>query len=511
MHFSTAGTAGAPQFVHFDHQLTGPGAFDLSGQLATGKTQLHQAIADHNLYSLKMLLFSGVAVNVKDHLGNEPLHSAVLTGQDDTVDLLLRFGADPNAKGPLNRSPLHLAVSHSTIVDVLLKNGADSSDQDENGDSPLHLALPTIPTRPVRTPPVVNALVKAGCDVNQPNKAGLTPFLKLLGTPREGEGFYDLVILFLEHGGSVHKPLPDGRTPLQLFLARSGDRWAWALGSDGANRAFRHFLDKGVPIEMATTSSGKPLALGLFKPSLLDFKLAKIFCERADPNEDLGRRDTLLHKVLGSRVWGSGRHCDVEPLVEVLLQRGANASHRNLDGQTPLETLFERPKAESIAGIVTERIVQMLVDKDAEVSQEVIIKAARQFPKSETILRQLLQTYARQLGNRQETSESHSTPAEQQWWDEWVHAARAGEWTGVKRVLSQSHMRSYPKTGPRFAIIALAVLMEMHIWAFKDRVRENPTEKERQREHVAEVLHFCRSQELPVDMACFDYLVELCL
>ncbi|KAG7293465.1 hypothetical protein NEMBOFW57_003516 [Staphylotrichum longicolle] len=513
MYFGASGSAssaGGLPFMSFEHQFAGPshGTFEFSGQLPTaGKTQLFQAIVAKNVESVKALLFAGVAVSVKDQLGNEPLHSAVYTGLADIVELLLKFGANPNAKGLLDRSPLHLAVSNPKIVDALLKGGADPSDQDGNGDTPLHLALSELPTRPAgKPPPVVDALVGAGCDVNRPNEAGVSPFLKLLAAPHEGNGLYQLVIFFLEHGGSVHQGLRDGRTPLQLFLARAGDMWATgSWEGDGANRAFHLFLEKGVAIETATASSRGPLALSLFRVHRPDIKLATMLCERLDPNQDLGRGETLLHKILGSYGWGKVK--EVEALVKVLLRRGADASHQNLDGQTPLAVLFETRRDPRVA----ESIVQMLLDKNARVSQRVIVKAARRFPQNGRILRRLLQSYARQLGSLHETSESHSTPAEQQWWDEWVHAARVGEWASIEQLLSQSHMRRYPnKAGPKFALIALAALVETYIWTVKS-VCETPIEKVSQRECVAEALRLCRSQELPVDMACFDYLIELCL
>jgi hypothetical protein len=200
----------------------------------------------------------------------------------------------------------------------------------------------------------------------------------------------------------------------------------------------------------------------------------------------------------------------MEPLVEALLERGANASQQNLDGQTPLAVLFETPRVER----VTERIVEMLVDKEAEVSQSVNLKAARRFPKNEGIMRELLLTYSFQVEDLQQTSESHSTDAEYQWWNEWVRLAREGnnmEWPDLKRVLSQSHMRTYPKTGPKFAVTALAVLVETYISTFQDEEWETPDEEDRRRGHLAEVLRLCRSQELPIGMRCFDYLIELCL
>ena len=183
---------------------------------------------------VKTLLSSGAAVRARDHAGNEPLHYAVLSSMADMVQLLVKSGANPDGKGQANRFPLHTAVSKSSlrIIKMLLAQGVDISAQDDLGDTPLHLALPpAVALEPGRVPPIIRVLVEFGCELNKPNAAGITPFLKFLASPhespdptdREFRAYNDLVLFFLRHGGSVTTALPDGRTPLQLFLARWGD------------------------------------------------------------------------------------------------------------------------------------------------------------------------------------------------------------------------------------------------------------------------------------------------
>ncbi len=514
----------SPQFVNLDPQLPD---FDFGGgQAHDGKTELHRAVIDQNQDSVKTLLFSGVPVNVRDNLGNEPLHYAVLAGEVGTVRLLLRFGANANAKSTLNRSPLHLAVSSLELVEMLLREGAVASEQDENGDTPLHLSLSEARLIGNTTPPLVDALVVAGCDVNIANEAGLTPFLKFLATPHKGQtfGYLWMTLYFLQHGGSVTKSLPDGRTPLQIFLSQMGDirnRDRWQANRE--NEVLCSFLEKGAPVDATTTLAGYPLVIGFLNRRFVayndnDAKLAKALCERTGPEADLGRGNTLLYRLMGMwRVKNNG----VEPLVEALLQQGANPNRRNLDGQTPLAILLEHPGTEGSAC----RIVERLVAKGAEVSQKGIIQAALLFPHSEAVLRPLLQAHLQQLGAAPPPpAESHATLEEQQWWDDWVQAARG--WDRVKQLIT-SQNRVYPGDA-QLARVALAVLAERLIQAFKDEAQASrdmaavssdggpafpgnqEARKEKGRGYVSDILRTCRQYAIPVDMECFDYLLELC-
>ncbi|KAL1862440.1 hypothetical protein VTK73DRAFT_6881 [Phialemonium thermophilum] len=164
--------------------------------------------------ALPPLLLSGIAVDAKDHAGNEPLHHAALAGEVEIVQYLLRFGANPDAAGHFNKAPLHLATSHLEIVELLLKEGADASGQDGNGDTPLHVALSAMTLQSKDLQLVAQCFLEAGSDVNRPNRAGTTPFSKLLAMPMvDGKRdkpqprthFFELVAMFLEYGGN-HGP-----------------------------------------------------------------------------------------------------------------------------------------------------------------------------------------------------------------------------------------------------------------------------------------------------------------
>jgi ankyrin repeat protein len=465
---------------------------------------------------VKTLLSSGAAVRARDHAGNEPLHYAVLSSMADMVQLLVKSGANPDGKGQANRFPLHTAVSKSSlrIIKMLLAQGVDISAQDDLGDTPLHLALPpAVALEPGRVPPIIRVLVEFGCELNKPNAAGITPFLKFLASPhespactdREFRAYKDLVLYFLQHGGSVTTPLPDGRTPLQLFLAQCGDDQDRLFNREVAG-VLCLFLDRGALVETAT-ASGDPLGVYLLKKS--DYftanhkTLATLVCSRVDTESDLGGGNTALHMVLNDCRYP--RDTDVLlSIVELLVQRGGNPNRQNGDGGKPLSILISTSPWPHSVG----KILPLLLDHGAEVSQRIIVKAATRFPDADTILRPLLQTYLRQLEHAPAAQEKHATPAEQQWWDGWARAGESGQWRDARRALN---LRNAPEIGQKLVLTASAVLAEKLIQDSRDRFRMEQGEKDTEREYVAEILQSYRSLGIPIDMEYFDYLVELCL
>jgi ankyrin repeat protein len=282
---------------------------------------------------------------------------------------------------------------------------------------------------------VFSALFTAGFDVNKPNKAGVTPFLKVLVTPRWGHGYSNLVLAFLENGGSVTKALPDGRMPLQIFLAQSENDWMrktnrWVRHRE--SHILRCFLERGTPIDSITVGE-EPLVVHYLRHRHswdTDQKLAKVLLESLDPGSDLGRGNTLLHKLFVLCRDGD-RH--TESWVKMLLPRGADSNCCNLDGHTPLSILFQQRRNERF----TERMAQLLVESYASVSQNVILQAVETYPKSENITRLLLQAYIQHPNNTVPETDGHSRVAEDQWRtrNEWRRLAYLGERSGVKQFI----------------------------------------------------------------------------
>ena len=233
-------------------------------------------------------------------------------------------------------------------------------------------------------------------------------------------------------------------------------------------------------------------------------RLATLVCSRVDAELDLGGGNTHLHMALNNcRYFGD---VDVvQSIIESLLQRGGNPNRQNGDGEKPLSILFS---SHHPWPIFVEKVLPLLLDHGAKVSQRIIVKAAAQFPDTDTILRPLLQTYLRQLEHAPAAQEKHATPAEQQWWDGWARAGKRGQWREAKQLM---HMPTVVSIGTKLVLTASAVLAEKLIQDSRDRFRMELGEKDTEREYVAEILQSCRAHGIPVDEEYFDYLVELCL
>jgi TolB-like protein len=115
----------------------------------SGLTALHQAAANSQVGTAKLLIERGANVNAKAALGT-PLHYAALTGQAEMVKLLLDSGADPEpGTGTSQWSPLQLAEKKGHKMAAELIRAAISANlgltpggaQNANEYGPLVVAL----------------------------------------------------------------------------------------------------------------------------------------------------------------------------------------------------------------------------------------------------------------------------------------------------------------------------------------------------------------------------------
>ena len=111
-----------------------------------GKTALHLAVEDNDVYSVtKLLAVPGVDVNIEDWRGHyRPLNRAAKLGRIDCIKKLLAApGVEINAKNSSHQTALHLAAVNGNveIVKALLDNGVDVNTKDEDGNTALRVAV----------------------------------------------------------------------------------------------------------------------------------------------------------------------------------------------------------------------------------------------------------------------------------------------------------------------------------------------------------------------------------
>ena len=105
-----------------------------------GQTPLHIAAFRLEPGMLKLLLDSGVDVNVRDRDGVTALQLAANAGWVAGARLLLDKGADVNAVDGLGMTALHWS-RNVELCELLLQRGADLEVEDKNGCTPLADAL----------------------------------------------------------------------------------------------------------------------------------------------------------------------------------------------------------------------------------------------------------------------------------------------------------------------------------------------------------------------------------
>ncbi len=256
---------------------------DIVGLLVEAGADVNFADDDHDRTPLhvardadvvRALVKAGANVHMTDADGNTPLHYAASV---EIARELLTNGACIDAKNTYGRTPLLEGHLNEEVLEFLIKSGADVTVVDENGESFLHLVdsdkmcelalacggdprcsapacqSPTpvfacngAPLHQAQTPGIVDALVKAGADVNMATvccgitplhaaadnleegvcdallKAGANPHsLDTWGmTPLHYARNADSVRSLVSAGASVNAQTPQGVSPLMVFMQR---------------------------------------------------------------------------------------------------------------------------------------------------------------------------------------------------------------------------------------------------------------------------------------------------
>jgi ankyrin repeat protein len=525
------------------HQLPNSQPFPHTPQRADGKTPLHDAVIENNYDSVKSLLFSGDAAEVKDNSGNTPLHHAVLANGFEIVKLLLQFGADVNAKGQLGRTPLHCAVATSSpkppMLELLIKEGANAAAQDDKGDTPLHLAVGQLngamdnSSYAPRTPPIIEALLKAKPNFNVRNTMGATPFLKFFDMSTGYSTLtFRLISMFLNAGATV-LALPDGRTPLAFFLHSYAKEWArkatmgrYANYGDREARAachtaLRDLLDAGASIE-TPTSTGQPMVVDYFRNHYrvwnADLTLAEKMCDLCSPDSAFEGGNTVLHELAANQVAKSGKHCGTPGLIDIVVAKGANVNQQNDRGETPLMVIFtgetgtksELPE-QAMSALLQHGADPRLMDTRR---RHVVFEAANAFPKDlHTFLTPLFRAYismtVKDGQNLPNPLQSGATP-ELKWLSSWESTVRKDCWGVTKTALSKDFASDGPAVDNKVLTLAYTALAEHLVQCIVKQHDDGSLEKEQARTQVSEILRTCRERSLHVEMKAYDSLLGLC-
>lgn len=370
---------------------------DLSNTTDSGRPLLHLAAQGGCVEVVQLLLEMGCQVN-----GGSALWAAAGSQsqrRDELVRLLLKDGADvserPGDSFWLNSYKGETALHHSarsafdTTVRLLLENGAEVDARNEDGETSLHLAA----AEGCET--VVQGLLEQGADVGAKNQAGETALQLAARNGHEG-----IVRHLLDHLGEEINPQALLATAKIFKVATTGDEKAMqVLIEDGADITIRgqddetalhvaakeghvalsrFLLENGANINALDRYEETPIS------KALDFGHTGVVRLLIEHKADLEQGCSPLFEavnpwngrakveivqllldngadVISARNWWKDTtllHAAVrqgsKPIVELLLEYGAEVGMRDRDGDTALDVSIKVGR-EDISNILLEK------------------------------------------------------------------------------------------------------------------------------------------------------------
>jgi ankyrin repeat protein len=274
--------------------------------------KLLDAVKNQDSDHVRLLIDSGVNVNIREGDGSTALHWAARRNNMELTQLLLAADADPDIANDYGVTPLWLAcINHDhELVEKLLQAGADPDAQRITGETVLMRCAQT------GTVNAVDILLNYGADVNKSeSRKGQTALMWAAAG-----GHSKVVRSLLEHGAKVSSRSNNNFTPL-LFSGRSGDVKSAQLLLDAGADPNEATLTTGNSLVIASAGGHEELAL---------FLLSK----GADPNAMDENGITALHHAVQSGLAALNgvrydavyrvRPMNMHSLASALLEAGAD-------------------------------------------------------------------------------------------------------------------------------------------------------------------------------------------
>jgi ankyrin repeat protein len=315
--------------------LKQPGAANAAD--ADGTTALQWAADRDDLPVAEMLVRAGANVKAANRYGVTPMYSAALNGNARMIVLLLKAGADVDVALPEGETPLMTAARTGKVdaVKVLLENGASVNVREKwKNQTALMWAAHE------GNADTVNLLAGAGAKLDDRSIFGWTP---LLFAARQGQS--GAIRALVAAGANINETLPDGTGALVTAVQGLNYEAAGVLLDLGIDAnadaqgwtALHQVVWSRRPQRGQNNPGQKP------KGDMGPIDLAKKLVEHGadvnaretrEPNSDMEGRNSL-NRYGATPLFLAAKSCDV-PMLQALLDLGADPFLGNVDGDTPL-------------------------------------------------------------------------------------------------------------------------------------------------------------------------------
>jgi ankyrin repeat protein len=192
---------------------------------------LHAAAARGDVALAAKLIAGGAAVDARDGYRRTPLHVATYARQREIVALLARSGADLDAQ----ERDRYDAVTIAAVADdvetlrLLLKLGASAKALTSRYDGTALIAAAHL-----GHDEVVRVLIAAGAPLDHVNNLGWTALIESIVLGQGGPRHVETLRALVRAGANVNLPDRNGRTPLALARGRGYAEMVRILEAAGA-------------------------------------------------------------------------------------------------------------------------------------------------------------------------------------------------------------------------------------------------------------------------------------
>ncbi|KAI1800722.1 hypothetical protein F4811DRAFT_495067 [Daldinia bambusicola] len=176
---------------------------------------LHMSCYHNNGYeAASWLIKLGVPVDQLGQKGQTPLYLACEQGNIETIKLLISQGADVHKRNANGASPIMTSCYMGQLrsVETLMLHGAMVSDLDNSRNTCFHQVVWGASNFSEDRKRILEILINAGININQPNRAHRTPLSMACEKQMD-----DSIRCLLDLGADInYKAAPDGSTPLMV-------------------------------------------------------------------------------------------------------------------------------------------------------------------------------------------------------------------------------------------------------------------------------------------------------